>query len=466
MSSSELADLSAAHLVQLFRTKQASPVEATRAAIARIDAHNARFNAYCFVDPDAALAAASHSEKRWMMGTPVSYIDGVTASIKDIVLTKDWPTLRGSKTTELDQHWGEDAPAVARLRECGAVLLGKTTTPEFGWKGVCDSPLTGITRNPWNEALTSGGSSGGAAVAAALGMGCLHLGTDGGGSIRIPAAFSGVFGHKPTFGLVPAYPLSMFGTIAHLGPIAACVDDAARMLTAMSLPDSRDWYSLPYMQRDFALAAGTGVRGLRAALSIDLGYAKVSDEIARIVDGAAHLLLEAGMTVERRDPGFADPFETFRVHWHTGAANQRNTVPKERQHDLDPGFDLFATLGEAIPHMDFVDATNERADLGRRMKAFHQEYDVLLTPTLPIVAFEAGHVAPPGWDQTDWMPWSPFSFPFNLTQQPAASIPCGFTSSGLPVGLQIVGDKYADDIVLRVARAFEALMPIKRPSVS
>src|SRR3954452_25145751 len=227
--SRNLASCGAAALVHLFATKQASPVESTKAVLDRIAQLNARYNAFCLVDEAAALASAQQSEARWLKGEPASYIDGVTASIKDIILTKGWPTLRGSRSTDASQAWAEDAPAVARLREAGAVLLGKTTTPEFGWKAVCDSPLTGITRNPWDAQRTSGGSSGGAAVAAALGMGCLHLGTDGGGSIQIPAGFSGIFGLKPTFGRVPAYPLSLFGTIAHLGPMTASVQDAARM---------------------------------------------------------------------------------------------------------------------------------------------------------------------------------------------------------------------------------------------
>ena len=459
----DLATLEAAELVRLFRTRQASSVEATRAALDRIDRLNGEYNAYCFVDHAAALALARDSETRWMRGEPLSGIDGVTASIKDIILSRGWPTLRGSRSTDPAQDWREDAPAVARLRESGAVLLGKTTTPEFGWKGVCDSPLLGITRNPWNRDMTSGGSSGGAAVAAALGMGCLHIGTDGGGSIRIPAGFSGVFGLKPTFGLVPAYPLSMFGTIAHLGPMTTSVESAARMLTVMAKPDDRDWFSLPYERRDFCVGLDGGVAGLRIALSLTLGYAQVDPEVAALVEQAAERFADMGATLVRRDPGFADPFDVFRIHWFTGAANQRRTIPAERHGQLDPGFNRIADVGEAIPHMDYIDAINKRAQLGYRMSMFHRDFDILLTPTLPIPAFEAGYVAPPECDQFNWMPWTPFSFPFNLTQQPAASIPCGFTSGGLPVGLQIVAPKYRDDLVLRVARAHENVHPIAIP---
>jgi aspartyl-tRNA(Asn)/glutamyl-tRNA(Gln) amidotransferase subunit A len=464
--STDLAALSVADLIHLFRTRQASPVEATQASLNRIDKLNERYNAFCFVDRESALAAARESEARWTKGEPLSAIDGIAASIKDIILTKGWPTLRGSRTTDASQNWSEDAPAVARLRSRGAVLLGKTTTPEFGWKGVCDSPLTGATRNPFNPERTSGGSSGGAAVAAAFGMGRLHLGTDGGGSIRIPAGFCGIFGIKPTFGLVPAYPLSMFGTIAHLGPMAASVDDAARMLTVLSEPDDRDWHSLPYAAKDFTVGLDAGVRGLRIAVSTTLGYATVDPQIAALVENAAQTFAELGATVVHRDPGFADPFDTFRAHWFAGAANQRRAVPREKYNLLDPGFQRIADAGEAIPLMDYIAAANKRGELGLHMQEFHRDFDILLTPTLPIAAFEAGHVAPPGEDQFNWMPWTPFSFPFNLTQQPAASIPCGFTSDNLPVGLQIVAAKYRDDLVLRVARAYENAHPIVAPEAA
>jgi aspartyl-tRNA(Asn)/glutamyl-tRNA(Gln) amidotransferase subunit A len=462
-SRSDLTALTASELVGLFRRREASPVEAARAALAQIERLNGRYNAFCLIDGERALRDARASQARWLEGKAQSDIDGVPATVKDIILTKDWPTLRGSRTVEASQDWIEDAPAVARLREAGAVLLGKTTTPEFGWKAVCDSPLTGITRNPWDERKTSGGSSGGAAVAAALRMGCLHLGTDGGGSIRIPAGFSGVFGIKPTFGLVPAYPLSPFGTIAHLGPITASVEDAARMLTILARPDDRDWYSLPYRACDFALGLDQGVRGLRMALSLDLGYATVDQEISALIEAAAGRLAEAGAIVERRDPGFPDPAGMFQAHWYTGAASLRSSIPRGRWPLLDPGFDRIAAAGETIGHMDYVARVNERAELGLRMARFHREFDVLLTPTLPLAAFEAGHVAPPGSEQTDWAAWTPFSFPFNLTQQPAASIPCGFTTAGLPVGLQIVAAKHHDSVVLRVARAFEQLCPIRLP---
>jgi aspartyl-tRNA(Asn)/glutamyl-tRNA(Gln) amidotransferase subunit A len=453
-------------LARMYRRRTVSPVEVTRAVLARIDKLNARYNAFCLVDHERALHAAAQSEARWAKDQPLSVIDGLPTTIKDVLLTKGWPTLRGSRTTDPSQPWTEDAPAVARLREHGAVLLGKTTTPEFGWKGVCDSPLTGITRNPWNPSLTPGGSSGGAAVAAALRLGCLHLGTDGGGSIRIPAGFTGIFGIKPTFGLVPAYPLSPFGTIAHVGPMTISVEDAARMLTIISRPDDRDWYALPPVPRDFSVGIDAGVSGLRIALSTTLGYVPVDAEVVALVERAATKLADAGAIVELRDPGFSDPFETFTAHWYTGAASLRRSIPESRRQLLEPGFAAIADAGEAIPLMQYIAASDQRAALGHKMSTFCREFDLLLTPTLPIPAFEVGRLSPAAADQSNWMNWTPFTFPFNLSQQPAASIPCGFTRAGLPVGLQVVAAKYRDDLVLRVARAYESLHPITTPDIA
>ncbi len=273
-----------------------------------------------------------------------------------------------------------------------------------------------------------------------------------------------MFGIKPTFGLVPAWPLSPFGTIAHLGPMTATVGEAARMLTVLSGPDDRDWYALPAAPRDFTTGLEAGVRGLRIAVSTTLGYVSVDPEVTDLIEQAAQTFAELGATVIARDPGFPDPFDVFKVHWFTGAANQRNAVSSDKHDVIDPGFHRIADAGEAIPHMDYIAAVNKRGELGLHMQKFHRDFDILLTPTLPLAAFEVGRVAPPDEDQFNWMTWTPFSFPFNLTQQPAASIPCGFTSDGLPVGMQIVAAKYRDDLVLRVARAYESRHPIAVPS--
>ncbi len=269
--SDDLAFLPATELIAAYRDKRVSPVEATAAALERIDAFNDRLNAFCLTDRDGAIEAARRSEARWARGEPAGLVDGVPVSVKDLVLTRGWPTLRGSRTVDPNQAWDEDAPAVARLREHGAVLLGKTATCEFGWKGVTDSPLTGVTRNPWNPERTPGGSSGGSAAAVAAGMGPLAIGTDGGGSVRIPCGFCGLVGLKPSFGRVPIYPPSVFGTLSHLGPMARTVPDAALMLSAMARPDARDWLALPAEVRDWRDALDGGVEGLSIAFSADLG---------------------------------------------------------------------------------------------------------------------------------------------------------------------------------------------------
>src|SRR6267378_5318742 len=278
----DLCSLSATELLDGFSKHELSPVEVTRAVLERIERLNPVLNAFNLVS-ERALDDARTSEARWMAGQPKGLLDGVPVSIKDIILTKGWPTLRGSKTVDPRGPWNDDAPASARLREHGAVLLGKTTTPEFGWKGVTDSPLTGITRNPWNPKKTPGGSSGGAAAAVAAGMGPLALGTDGGGSIRIPCSFTGLFGLKPSFGRVPAWPPSPFGTVAHVGPMTRSVEDAALMLNVLSLPDERDWHALPYDARDWRTGLDQGISDLHIAYSPDLGYAKVDTEVAAIV---------------------------------------------------------------------------------------------------------------------------------------------------------------------------------------
>lgn len=464
--SRDLLARAASELVALYRTRRASPVEATRAVLQRIDALNPVLNAFCFIAPDA-MAMAEASEARWMKGAPLGPLDGVPVSIKDILLTKGWPTLRGSKTVDPAGPWTDDAPAVARLRESGAVLVGKNTTPEFGWKGVTDSPLTGVTRNPWDPSKTPGGSSGGGAAAVASGMGPLTIGTDGGGSIRIPCAFTGLFGLKPSFGRVPAWPLSPFGTVAHLGPMSRTVGDAALLLNVITQPDARDWLALPADGCDYLRDLDAGVAGWRIAYSADLGYAQVDPEVAAIVERAAMRFAELGAHVEAADPpGLEGVDEVFRRHWFTGAAYLLRRFTPEQRALMDRGLLDVADEGARIGMMDLLEAAQQRGVLGTRMNQFHERYDLLLTPTLPLAAFEAGRETSDVMKEKRWTAWTPFTYPFNLTQQPAASIPCGLTSTGLPVGLHIVGPRYGDARVLRAARAFESAQPFPMPDVS
>jgi aspartyl-tRNA(Asn)/glutamyl-tRNA(Gln) amidotransferase subunit A len=453
----ELYQLSAAALLEGYRTRALSPLEVTRAVLGRMEALNPKLNAFCMTS-ERALDDARASEARWVAGQPKGLLDGVPVSIKDLILTRGWPTLRGSKTIDPKGPWNDDAPATARLREHGAVLIGKTTTPEFGWKGVTDSALTGITRNPWNPAKTPGGSSGGAAVAVATGMGPLAVGTDGGGSIRIPAGFTGIFGLKPSFGRVPAWPLSPFGTVAHVGPMTRDVTDAALMLTVLSLPDARDWHSLPYEPRDYRAGLERGVRDLRIAYSSNLGYAEVAAEVAEIVKRSVSIFSDLGAHVEEKHPGFDNAAPLFQTHWFSGAAALIRGVKEKKL--VDPGLLELAELGSKITVAQLQEAQMQRGALGAHMNLFHREFDLLVTPTLAVAPFDVGQESPV---KGRWTEWTPFTYPFNLTGQPAASIPCGFTKAGLPVGLHIVGPRFADALVLRAARAFETARPIRLP---
>jgi aspartyl-tRNA(Asn)/glutamyl-tRNA(Gln) amidotransferase subunit A len=455
--------MTATRLVARYQRRELSPVDAVTAALQRIERHDSELNAYCRLAPEQALEEAKRSEARWRRGEPVGLLDGVPLSVKDVLLTKGWPTLYGSRTVDKNRPWETDAPSVARVREHGAILLGKTTTSEFHWKTVTDSPLTGITRNPWNPALTPGGSCGGAAVAVATGMGALAIGTDGGGSIRVPSSFCGVFGLKPTFGRVPRYPIASAHMLAHVGAITRSVVDAALLLTVMAGPDSRDWYALPYDGRDYRIGIEEGVRGLRIAFSADLGYARVDADVAGLTARAAKRLAELGANVEEASPGFADPKAAFERLWYPDLATTVDRIPAAQRSLMDPGLIEAANEGGGYTLRDQLSAVRERESLGERMQSFHADYDLLLTPTLPIVAFEAGRDVPDAAQYKRWVDWVPFAYPFNLTRQPAASIPCGLTERGLPVGLQVVGPLYREDLVLRTCQALESISPIVLP---
>jgi aspartyl-tRNA(Asn)/glutamyl-tRNA(Gln) amidotransferase subunit A len=461
-----IAYSSAAELIEHYRRGALSPVEATRLLLDRLDRLQPEINAFCIVDRDGALAAARASERRWQRGEAAGRLDGVPVTIKDLMLMRGFPTLRGSRLVDPDQDWLEDAPAVARLREAGAVILGKTTTPEFGWKALGDSPLTGITRNPWDFSRTPGGSSAGAAAACAAGIGPLHLGSDGAGSIRIPAAFTGIFGLKPSFGRVPAYPLSAMGLLAHLGPMTRTVSDAALMLNVLSEPDYRDPYALPPEDTDWRDGIEDGVRGWRIAFSPMLGYAKVDAEIVASVAAAAHQFERLGAVVEEVGAIFPSPREALFTLWAAGAAKLLDAYPRDKRALVDPGLLATASEGERISAVDYLGAELVRTTLGQQMAAFHQKYDLLLTPMMPTPALPLGQDLNDPTTERHWIDWSPFSYPFNLTRQPAASIPCGLTRSGLPIGLQMVGPLYADARVLRAARAFEATQPERRPPLA
>ncbi|MEO3431009.1 amidase [Pelagibius sp. CAU 1746] len=461
----DIALMTATQLVKLYRAGELSPVDATQAALDRIQRYDGKLNAFNLVAAESALAAAAESEERWRLGAPRGPLDGVPTSIKDVLLTKGWPTLRGSKAVSRDQAWEEDAPSVARLREHGAVFLGKTTTPEFGWKGITDSPLDGITRNPWNPATTPGGSSGGASAALAAGMGALALGSDAGGSVRIPAGFTGVFALKATFGRVPAWPLSPFGTLANIGPMTRSVADTALLLNVMSEPDPRDPYGLPYHGTDYTNGLGDGIAGLKIAYSPTLGGHEVDPEIADLVAGAVQVLAGLGAEIVEAEPDFTGADEVFRIHWYAGAAKLLQRFDAAAIAGMDPGLQEVAEEGRSYGLLDYMGAVARREALTAAANRFHEDYDLLVTPCLPIPAFEAGEEVPLGSGMTRWPEWTPFTYPFNLTMQPAASVPCGLTAAGLPAGLQIVGPRFADGLVLRAARAYEQAAPWPFPDL-
>jgi aspartyl-tRNA(Asn)/glutamyl-tRNA(Gln) amidotransferase subunit A len=460
----DLTALTATDLLALYRSGQASPTEAVRAVLARIERVNPLINAFCHVAAEDALAAAAASTERWRKGAPCGPLDGVPVSIKDLIVTRGWPTLRGSRTVDPNQAWDVDAPATARLREAGAVLLGKTTTPEFGCKGETNSPLTGLTRNPWNTSKSPGGSSGGTAAAVAAGLGPLSVGTDGAGSVRIPAAFCGNFGLKPSFGRVPAYPLSPMGSVAHLGPHTMSVNDAALMMNVLKQPDARDWRSLPPDRSDYTIGLNDGVRGLRVAWSPTLGYAKnVHPEVAAACAAAVRVLEELGARVEAVDPGIDDPLDISCGLWWAGTQSIWSGLTPAQQAVADPDFAAEAALGAKIDTVELHALMARRIALGSHMRQFMTRFDLLVTPSVAVPAFDAKPAGRRPMTMENFLGWTPFSYPFNLTQQPAATIPCGLTGDGLPIGLQLVGPMFADALVLRAARAFEAVRPIPRP---
>lgn len=458
--SNELATTGATELVEGYRKGELSPVEATRAALEAIATHDPLVNAFARIDEDGAMQAARASEQRWRAGEPLGPADGVPTSIKDMLPLRGTPTLRGSHLISAAGPWRDDAPAVARLRESGAVFLGKTTTPEFAWKGVTDSPRFGATGNPWGTGLTAGGSSGGSAAAVGLGMGAWSVGTDGGGSVRIPASFTGTVALKPTYGRVPLWPASPFGTLSHVGPMTRSVRDAAALLDVLSAFDSRDWSALPAPGSSFLDGLGAhDPQDLRIAFSPTLGFGTNDPDVEEAVRAAVAELAAAGAQVEEVDPGFGDPVEAFHVLWFSGAAKVLEQHVREGGSQVldqvDPALREQAEAAAGYSASDYLDATAVRMELGRLMGAFHEEYDLLVTPTMPVAAFPANQPAPDGWSSALWTSWTPYTYPFNMTQQPALSVPCGFTSEALPVGLQIVGPRHADGLVLRTGRAYE-----------
>lgn len=448
-----LDKLSAAELTTAFRTRALSPVEFTKICLARIEKLNPTLNAFCLVDAEGALAAAGRSEERWLRNAALSGVDGVPTTIKDLVSTAGYPFRRGSRAVSATTEGVVDAPAVARLREGGAVLLGKTTTPEFGHKAVTSSALCGITRNPWNPELTPGGSSGGSAVAAATGMGILHLGTDAGGSIRIPAGFTGVFGHKPTSYRVPMYPPSTFGHLAVQGPITKSVADSRLMMNLITRPDARDWVSPPVTMNGSRF--GRKVKELRVAFAPTMNEVEVDPEVERLVGNAVQRLEQLGARVDMVQLELSDAPELFETIWSATALAIIAGFSQAQLDLFEPSFMAIAERGRSVDGSALVRAQNGCATLAERLTTLFKTSDVLVLPSLPVAAFPAGQDHPGAPKPYGWPEWTPFCYPFNLTRSPACSLPCGLTRDGRPVGLQIVAPIYQDELVLDVAGILE-----------
>jgi len=453
-----IAFVSASELRRLYSARALSPVEVTRAILDRVERLNPELNAFTVVTPELALEQASAAERAYA-GGDVPPLAGIPISIKDLTPTRGIRTARGSL---IDPDWvpDDDAPVVERLYAAGAVMLGKTNTPELGWKGDSGNRVFGPSFNPWNLAKTPGGSSGGAAAAVAAGLGPLAQGSDGAGSIRIPAAFCGIFGFKQSFGLVPQYPPSAVGDLSHLGPMTRTVRDAAMMLNAMAGGDARDrlsWSS----DIDYTRDLDAGVRGLRVAWSPTLGYAEVAGDVLENTERAAMAFRELGCEVEHVDPNLPDPAVIIDVMWSGAMAGYFAGRLSDVGHLLDPGLLAVIERTKSLSAAEMANALQQRNTYYTAMRQFMDQFDLLLTPTLPVTAFTAGLDEPDGWQRATLAPldWTPFTFPFNLTGQPAATVPCGFDRNGLPVGLQIVGRWRDDSTVLRAAAAFESAMP-------
>ncbi len=457
--SEEIAYLPATELLKRYTSRELSPVEVAEHLLARIERVNPVVNAFTTVSTEVARANAAAAERAYTTGEGIGPLSGVPFSIKDLTPTRGIRTARGSL---IDPDWvpDEDPPVVERLYAAGGVMLGKTNTPELGWKGDSGNRVFGPTYNPWKLDRTAGGSSGGAAAAVATGLGPLAQGSDGAGSIRIPASFCGIFGFKQSFGLVPQYPASAVGDLSHVGPMTRTVRDAALMLNAIAGADARDrlsWSS----GVDYLDGLDNGIEGMKVAWSPDLGYAAVRPDVRDATERAARRFADLGAEVELVEPGLPNPAEILDTMWAGALAGYFAGRLDSVRDLIDTG--LLATVERALPltAAELASAQQRRNGYYAAMREFMERYDLLLTPTLPATAFTAGLDEPDDWPRTTVAPldWTPFTYPFNLTGQPAATVPCGFDADGLPIGLQIVGRWRGDPTVLRAAQAFEIAAP-------
>ncbi|WP_422030699.1 amidase family protein [Reyranella sp.] len=455
MSKSAFDWLSAAELSKLFARGDASPVEVLDAMLNRASAMQPHLNALVLIDKDGAQAAAKEAESRWQKGEPLSPLDGVPTTIKDTTNVKGWPTRYGSHSTdETPAH--DNAAVTDKFLAAGMIIFGKSNTPEFGWKAITDSPLQGVTRNPWNLAHSPGGSSGGASSLTAAGINPFNHGNDGGGSIRIPASHTGLVGLKPSYGRIAQYPADApFADVISQGVLARSVLDTAMALNVTAGPDPRDWRSLPADARDYTVGLDAGVRGWKIGLSLDLGHVKADPEVRELVAAAAKRFEELGAHVEEVGPMFEPLQEHFEPLWIGSFATRFRQIPTQLHDKLDPGLRALMEKGLAITLADYARAFEARSRLARDLALWHRNYDLLLAPVAPT----AGPPVETLYNSEAFPRWTkgaPYTLPCNLTGQPAASMPAGLTKAGLPVGIQIIGAPRADEAVLRAMRAFES----------
>jgi aspartyl-tRNA(Asn)/glutamyl-tRNA(Gln) amidotransferase subunit A len=468
MSDNEVVWSSALDLVTRIRQKDVSPVEVTEAILGRIEALNPRLNAFCLLAADQARAAARDAEVAVMKREPLGPLHGVPVSIKDVIFTRGLRTTGGSRLL-VDLVPEHDAVAVARLRAAGAIVLGKTTTSEFGHKAVTTSPLFGVTRNPWDLTRTPGGSSGGAAAAVASGLGPIGLGTDGGGSVRLPAAFCGVVGFKPSYGRIPEYPsFPGWDHVSHTGPITRTVRDAALVLDAIAGGDDRDPGSLPMAAGSFLEACDRDIRGLHVAWSSDLGYARVDPVVQALCENAAAEFETLGCHVEVVNPAWESLEESFgtmlAAQFHAAFGEQI----AEHESEVDPTLAKFVARGAGVSTREYLLARARMREFWQEVLQFLARFDLLITPTVAVPPFGAEGKPPReiGGEPASVLGWMPFTYPFNITGQPAASVPAGWTAENLPIGVQIVGQRHADATLLAACAAYEAACPwsARRPA--
>ena len=468
MNAEDLCFTPAADLAPMIRQKKVSPVELMRAVLARIEASEPKLNAMARLIPEAAMEGAKAAETALMKNQPIGPLHGIPVTIKDLHYVKGVTNEKGS-WTQKGFVPDTDAPFVTRLKDAGAIVIGKTTVCEFAWKGVSQSPMTGITSNPWKLGYNTGASSAGAGAASAAGYGPLHQGSDGAGSVRMPAHFSGIFGLKPTFGRIPNWPVSGNDNTSHLGPMTRDVRDGALMMSVMSGPHPWDFTSLEAGPADYVGRLNEGIKGKKIAFSPDLGHARVDPEVAALVQSAVKALAsDCHANVEQVTPAWGkDGPEIIRVMYPVHACGNAKYLP-EFESRMDPGLVAMIREGLAVTTQQYQGARDRKSAYVSAMAKFMEDWDFLVTPTVSTAAFPAELNMPKHWPHHawDWIQWAEFSYPFNFSGMPAATVPCGFTKEGLPVGLQIVGRRFDDLGVLQASQAFARVRPwmAKRPA--